>query len=648
MYLLPIYLTLISFFVCFFFGRSYNRLLVCIFSSSCVALSFFTSLYIFYETALQQSVTYIIASDWIQGGFLQVKWEFLFDSLTSVMLIVILCISMCAHIYSIEYMASDPHQIKFMSYLSLFTFFMLLLVTASNYILLFVGWEGVGICSYLLINFWYTRLSANKSAIMAMFVNKVGDISLLIAFGFIYAIYYSFDYSIIFTTSLYENPCNIIYTIVFLFVIGAVGKSAQVGLHMWLPEAMEGPTPVSSLIHAATMVTAGIFLLVRSNLIVQNVSDIFLIIIALGSITAFMGSTIGIFQYDIKKIIAYSTCSQLGYMFLACGLSGYNFSMYHLTNHAFFKALLFLTAGYIIHAMQNEQDLRKFGGLLQVLPFAYICITIGSLSLLGFPFLSGYFSKEKIIELFYAFDSVYYLDTYKFNILFFFQLLANVAVIFTILYSVKVSVYTFFYTYNNNKNGLLHFHFSTLVTTIPLLFLAILSIASGYLLEDMMVGIATDFWKQSIYSSTNIDYQYSLINYFEFNKYSSKLPIISILYFMLLFFFVYYYASKNLSYIKLSSITNEFIFQFLNKKYLVLNKNVVYPLIDNSFRFAYNSMYTFFDKGLIEMIGPFGIVKQLNTLVTAGAKVQTGFIYHYSGFILLGIILIMHILFITL
>jgi NADH-ubiquinone oxidoreductase chain 5 len=669
MYLFPIYITFISFFFSFFFGRFINNLYTGILTSLSVFSGFIMSLFIFYEVAICQAPVLINCSNWIITGLLEINWAFYYDSLTVTMLIVILSISACAHIYSIEYMLSDPHQIKFMSYLSLFTFFMLLLVTSSNFIILFVGWEGVGICSYLLINFWHTRVGANKSAIMAMFVNKIGDISLLLSFSLIYFLVYTFDFSIFFlslssimntahifwrysrlvnttlTSAIDNNTLYISDDTLFLlclvgifFIIGAVGKSAQVGLHTWLPEAMEGPTPVSSLIHAATMVTAGIFLIIRTNILFQMLGNLSIIIIALGSITAFMGSTIGIFQADIKKIIAYSTCSQLGYMFLACGLTGYEFSIYHLTNHAFFKALLFLVAGYIIHAINNEQDIRKMGGLLSILPFAYIGLTIGSLSLLGFPFFSGFYSKEKIIELFYSFHNYNILNVYSINSIIFFQMLANIAVTFTVLYSIKVLVYVFLYSYQNNKKTLFNLHYSSFVTIIPLFFLSILSIGSGYLLEDMMVGFSTDLWNSSIYKMSNGFYM-NHFNYFEFNYLSSKLPVYSIFYFIILFIILFYIVGNVLFYVKIMSKWTDSFYTFFNKKYIFLNKNIYYPIIDYFFRFSYNSMYKLFDKGVIEMIGPFGIVNTLNRAIITNNKMQTGMVYHYFGLMVLSILL---------
>lgn len=653
MYLLPLYLTIISFIISFFFGRFFNNYYVGIFTSLLVLFSFIVALFIFYEVILNQSPVYVYCGDWITTGLLEIQWTFAFDSLTAAMLIVILGISTCAHFYSIEYMLEDPHQIKFMSYLSLFTFFMLNLVCSSNYIILFLGWEGVGICSYLLINFWYTRVSANKSAIMAMFVNKIGDVSLLLGFTLIFIIYFNFDFSILFfsiSATMYTGLAEmdwtvttILYSVCFFFIIGAVGKSAQLGLHTWLPEAMEGPTPVSSLIHAATMVTAGIFLIIRSNLLFQWCDNLFIMIVGFGSLTAFVGSTIGVFQLDIKKIIAYSTCSQLGYMFLACGLNGYNFSLYHLTNHAFFKALLFLVAGYIIHAMNNEQDIRKLGGLLNILPFAYIGIMIGSLSLLGFPFYSGFFSKEKIIELFYSMYITNIENVEYVQLLYFFSLLSSISVTFTVLYSIKILVYVFFYVYQDHYYKIIHIHYSSYITIIPLFILGLLSIISGYLLEDMMVGISTNVWNFAILSEPT--YEVLNSNLFEFNLLSSKLPIISILFFLIIFFIAYYNYESDLFYLKINLSANEFLYQSMNRKYMFLNKNIYYPIINLFFVFSYNSMYRLFDKGIIEIFGPFGLTKVINKVVKTNSKIQTGLIYHYFGIIAISLLLFMLIFF---
>jgi proton-translocating NADH-quinone oxidoreductase chain L len=408
MYLLIIFLPLISFLIISIFGRylgshSSNKIAI-----SCSGMSVVFSFFIFYEIGLEGNIYYIYVSTWFNLSNDIVRWAFFFDPLAATMLFVVTIVSFSVQLYSIDYMKQDPHRAKFMSYLSLFTFFMILLITSSNIPILFIGWEGVGLCSYLLINFWYTRLQANRAALKAIFVNKIGDFSLLLSCSAIYFYFKTLDFSVIFASlpifynkdfknKIYINTNNRIFIfehlnfyffevtpidfISFTLFIAAVGKSAQLGLHGWLPDAMEGPTPVSALIHAATMVTAGIFLLVRFSPIIDLSQNILYLISIFGSLTLFFGATVGTFQYDIKKIIAYSTCSQLGYMMLAVGLSNYPLAIFHLVNHAFFKALLFLSAGSVIHALTDEQDMRKMGCLLNLLPFTYSCFVIGSFSL---------------------------------------------------------------------------------------------------------------------------------------------------------------------------------------------------------------------------------------------------------------------------
>ena len=308
----------------------------------------------------------------INSEFLNLDWGFMFDTLTVSMCVIITFVSFLIHLYSAEYMSHDPHLPRFLAYLSLFTFFMLILVTADNYVQMFVGWEGVGLASYLLINFWYTRIQANKAAIKAMVINRIGDFCLLIGAFLIYTYYKAFDYATVAVlTPLFKEKTiyfltfdfHLLSVIGFFFFLAAAGKSAQLGLHTWLPDAMEGPTPVSALIHAATMVTAGVFLIARSSFIYEYTHNILGFIAVFGSTTSFFAASTGLAQNDIKRVIAYSTCSQLGYMIFACGLSNYSVGFFHLSNHAFFKALLFLSAGSVIHAINDEQDIRKMGGL---------------------------------------------------------------------------------------------------------------------------------------------------------------------------------------------------------------------------------------------------------------------------------------------
>jgi NADH-ubiquinone oxidoreductase chain 5 len=652
MYLLPIFFTFVSFFFSFFFGKyigNYkNHLINIIF----ILLSTLFSYLIFFEVSFLSLPCYIKLADWIIFDIFNVYWSFVFDSLTVSMLIVIMTISLCAHIYSISYMENDPHNVRFMSYLSLFTFFMLILVTASNLIQLFIGWEGVGICSYLLINFWYTRIGANKSSIMAVFVNKVGDISLLFAFAIIFQVFKSFDFSIIFSLILLNIDSfysYLLFYISFLMLIGAVAKSAQVGLHFWLPEAMEGPTPVSSLIHAATMVTAGVFLIVRFSFLFEEVPLILVWISFFGSVTTFFGSSVGLFQYDIKKIIAYSTCSQLGYMFLACGLSSYYNGMFHLINHAFFKALLFLTAGYIIHALSNEQDLRKMGGLLKKLPLASMMILIGSISLMGFPYTSGFFSKEKIVELFYnkIIYNYYFIQYLKF--FYFFQFLAMFAIIITISYSMKMYIYLFLNNFNGYKQYIWNLHYGSFFLISPLVILSYLSIFSGYLLNDLMIGIGTDYWKYSLFISVqennilNMNSGYYLFN-FEFINYIRKIPLILTFYFIIVSSIIYYWFKSFFLYLRLELNWINNVFFFLNRKYIFFTKNIIFPLTDLMNYSSLNFTFKLFDKGLIELLGPYGISKKLNSLIKVTSQLQTGLIYHYSGFMILGLIIYIFIL----
>ena len=411
MYLLVILLPLIgSFFsglFAFYFGQKGSAIL----SLSCVSISMIFSFIIAFETLYFNGVSYLYLFDWFDNGLFYNEWSFVFDSITSIMLCVVLFVSTLVHLYSTEYMAGDPHLSRFMSYLSLFTFFMLMLVTSSNLLQLFLGWEGVGLCSYLLISFWFTRLQANKAAIKAIVVNKIGDFALVIAISTCFFLFHSLDFSVIFSCiPFFLDDFFLIYIVIghiqinfigfigLMLFIGAVGKSAQLLLHTWLPDAMEGPTPVSALIHAATMVTAGVFLLIRCSAIFEEAGNLLILILIMGGLTAFFAATSGMLQYDLKKVIAYSTCSQLGYMAFTCGLGDFSIAMFHLSNHAFFKALLFLCAGSVIHGLNNEQDMRRMGGLNVTLPLTYTLLLIGSLALMGFPFLTGFYSKDVILE----------------------------------------------------------------------------------------------------------------------------------------------------------------------------------------------------------------------------------------------------------
>ena len=406
MYLACVFLPLIAAFISGFFGRIIGDRAAQIVTSSALVISFFISLLILNDVAFEGNVYQVQLLTWISSGSFEVSWALQFDSLTAVMVFVVTIVSSVVHIYSIGYMAHDAHIPRFMAYLSLFTFSMLLLVTSSNFIQLFFGWEGVGLCSYLLIGFWYTRPAANAAAIKAFLVNRVGDFGFALGILAIFLTFGSMEFDKIFSTApqlvghssiFLGAEVDTLTLICLLLFFGAMGKSAQIGLHTWLPDAMEGPTPVSALIHAATMVTAGVFLVVRCSPLFE-LSDTALIVVTLvGASTAFMAATIGLVQNDIKRVIAYSTCSQLGYMFFACGVSAYSAAIFHLMTHSFFKALLFLGAGSVIHAMSDEQDMRKMGALRLAMPITAATFIVGWLAIAGVPPFSGFWSKDEIL-----------------------------------------------------------------------------------------------------------------------------------------------------------------------------------------------------------------------------------------------------------
>ena len=470
-----------------------------VFSSTCVGLSAILSWVAFYEVGLAGSPCYIKFAPWFHSELFDASWGFLFDSLTVVMLITVTTASTCIHVYSISYMGEDPHLPRFMSYLSIFTFFMLVLVTADNYVQIFLGWEGIGLASYLLINFWVTRLQANKAALKAILVNKIGDFGLALGILSIFQLTKSVDYATVFACIPYlvQSPlcffhqtCDGLTLIGFFLFVGVVGKSSQIGLHTWLPDAMEGPTPVSALIHAATLVTAGVFLMARSSPLLEYAPNALHLIALTGGITCFLAASTGLLQNDLKRVIAYSTCSQLGYMVFACGLSSYAVSMFHLMNHAFFKALLFLSAGVLIHALSDEQDIRKIGGLARLLPYTYVMILIGSLSLAGFPFLTGFFSKDVILEMAYANYSVTGNFAYW---------LGALSVFCTSYYSFRLLGLAFLAPTNAYKSSIKVAHDAPFLLGAPLLPLVFGSLFLGYLAKEAMIGGGSPFWGNALF-----------------------------------------------------------------------------------------------------------------------------------------------------
>ena len=631
MYLLFILMPLFSFLIASSFGRfigSKGSSIITVFG---LFITFLLSLFILFEVAFMNCNVYIKLISWIDSEFFNVDWGFLFDSLTAIMCCVVTFVSFLVHVYSVEYMAHDPHLPRFMSYLSLFTFFMLILVTADNYVQLFVGWEGVGLCSYLLINFWFTRIQANKSALKAMIINRIGDVGLALGIFTLFLKFKAVDYATIFSlTPLFLNDSftflntqfNVLVLISFFLFIGAIGKSAQLGLHTWLPDAMEGPTPVSALIHAATMVTAGVFLLARSSAIYEFTPAILEFITILGSLTAFISATIGLTQNDLKRVIAYSTCSQLGYMIFACGLSNYSVGIFHLMNHAFFKALLFLSAGSVIHAVSDEQDMRKMGGLKNFVPFTYSMMLIGSLALMGFPFLAGFYSKDVILEVAFGKYSISGHFSY---------FLGSISAFLTAFYSIRLISLTFLMSPNGYKAIICNSSDSSYSIMFSLILLSIPSIFIGYLSKDMIIGLGTDFWGSAIYILPN---HMNLIDS-EFIQYKYKLlPLILSLSGSLFAFLFYNFFFDLLINLKFNN-KGRILYNFFNKKWY-FDKLYNELIVQGFFNFSFNTSYKLIDRGIIEALGPMG----LSLLITKNSefisKAQTGFIYHYTFIFLIG------------
>nr|YP_010323267.1 NADH dehydrogenase subunit 5 [Leptophyton benayahui]UKP88402.1 NADH dehydrogenase subunit 5 [Leptophyton benayahui] len=546
-----------------------------------------------YEILINGSIVYLEFGRWIESDLLSSGLGLQFDIVTAIMLIVITTISGLVHIYSTSYMREDPHLPRFMSYLSLFTFFMLVLVTSNNYVQLFIGWEGVGLCSYLLINFWFTRVQANKAAVKAMLINRVGDIGLILAIILIWKEFGVLDYCSL--SSSIDSCHSSLPWICILLTIGAIGKSAQLGLHTWLPDAMEGPTPVSALIHAATMVTAGVFLLVRSAPLFDHSPTATIIVGLVGSLTAFFAATVGLVQSDIKKVIAYSTCSQLGYMVMACGLANSGSGLYHLLTHAFFKALLFLGAGSIIHALWDEQDLRKMGGIIRGLPLTYTLMLIGSLSLAGFPYLAGFYSKDLILEL--AYNGYCLIAIYW---------LASITAFLTAFYALRLVYLSFINGPNLTRaRGRYISQEADWVLLGPLLVLAIGGILVGYIAQNTV--FAGGIRPLPLVPST-----------------VAVMPVILSVGGILLVF------------ILPTLVRSLPLFNFLVRAWEftpIANYYIGRPM----WKFGHIVSYRTVDRGVLETLGPTGIAKFIITLTQNLSSLQSGYIYNYALITLLGV-----------
>lgn len=610
-------------------GNRFSQYVTC----SLLGVSTCIAIYLFYYVGMTEQAFVIPLFPWIQVEFFVAEWGIQIDSLSIVMLCVVTLVSFFVHIYSIGYMEGDPGIPRFMGYLSLFTFFMLSLVTAPNLLQMFFGWEGVGLCSYLLIGYWYDRDRANTAAIKAFLMNRVGDIGFVLGIITLFVTFGTVEFSSLFELAN-ENNSGVIKFLglefhaltlaSILLFIGAMGKSAQIGLHTWLPDAMEGPTPVSALIHAATMVTAGVYMVVRVSPLIEYAPFARDFITLIGASTAFMAATIACVQNDIKRIIAYSTCSQLGYMFMAAGLSGYSASMFHLTTHAFFKALLFLGAGSVIHAMSDENNIQKMGGLWKFIPVTYVCMWIGSLALAGIPFFSGYYSKDMIIDITWASPVPVAPVAFTMGI---------AAALLTAFYAWRLIFLAFHGKPRADEVTMSHLHESPLVMLIPILGLALGAIFSGVGLYTLFVGETTTFWGAAI---SNVS-EKNIIELAHNVSLSIKLiPLFMSLIGIGVAYYFYAYAKSWPEYLV---SRYRILYQFLINKWYF--DDIYYKYITLPFLKLAKILWVKGDQKMIDGWGPNGFAHLSLIGGRYLCRLQTGYIYHYAFAMIIGLIIML-------
>ena len=629
-----LFLPLVAAIISGFFGRIIGDKGSQIITSLFVSISAILSIIVLFNVVTNGYSENLIIATWINSGSLNVNWSVNIDPLSAVMLVVVTLVSALVHIYSIGYMSHDPHKSRFMSYLSLFTFAMLTLVTSDNFIQLFFGWEGVGLCSYFLIGFWYKKESANAAAIKAFVVNRVGDFGFALGIFLIFYLFGTVNYDEVFQQIPNITEKNLVFLgvgvnavdlICLLLFIGAMGKSAQFFLHTWLPDAMEGPTPVSALIHAATMVTAGVFLVVRCSPIYEYSELALSVITVIGMVTAIFAASVALVQTDIKKIIAYSTCSQLGYMFFAAGVGAYNVAMFHLFTHAFFKALLFLGSGSVIHSFKDEQDINLMGGVWKKLPYTYALMIIGTLALTGFPFLSGFYSKDAIIEFAYL----------RGNSVGMYAAYVGIFTAFlTSIYSWRLIFKTFHGSYNNSNVKIESMHESPPVMLIPLVILSIGAIFAGMVFKDLFIGHSNSyaFWSSSIKFLEPLSTEHPP-TWFLFLT-----PVLVVLSIPLSF----YLFIKNKTVVDEIVRINKPLYIFLQKKWY-FDELYDYIFIRPSKKIGY-FLWKQIDGSVIDKFGPDGISKIIKNFSIRAVKFQSGYIYQYAFVMLLGFSLLLTLL----
>ena len=608
------------------FGDIYSEIVTTLFVSSAAILS----IILFYNGIVYEDYGNYKIYQWIASGKFIVNASINIDPLSSIMLVVVSLVSALVHIYSIGYMSHDPDKPRFMCYLSLFTFAMFTLVVSDNFLQLFFGWEGVGLCSYLLIGFWHKKNSANNAAIKAFIVNRIGDFGFAIGIFLIFIFFGTLNYEEVFALApnFADTEINflglevnlITVTCLFLF-IGAMGKSAQFFLHTWLPDAMEGPTPVSALIHAATMVTAGVFLVVRCSPIFEYSQVALNFVAIVGMITALFAASVAIVQNDIKKIIAYSTCSQLGYMFFAAGVGAYHVAIFHLFTHAFFKALLFLGSGSVIHSLNDEQDVRNMGDLWKKMPVTWFAMVVGTLALTGFPFLSGFYSKDAIIEFAFLKGT---------NVGYFAAGIGIMTAVLTALYSWRLIFKTFHGKYNNKNLSKSEIHESGLTITIPLLLLVVGSIFSGFLFKEFLIGHDyNNFWRDSIL----------ILEKFDHSGIPLWLLVITPLFVTILIPVSFYL------YIKKTNVLDGIVFKYKSLYNFLLNKwyfdELYNQIIIKPTKFIGSFFWEKGDIKIIDRLGPDGISKIIKIISNKSSKFQSGYIYDYAFIMLIGLSLLL-------
>ncbi|MCY4030663.1 MAG: NADH-quinone oxidoreductase subunit L [Hyphomicrobiales bacterium] len=610
------------------FGKYIGHRSAEIITCACVSVSAVLSIILFYKTGFQGETMQVGVLDWLGVAGFASGWSLRLDGLTGVMLVVVTLVSALVHIYSVGYMGHDPHRARFFAYLSLFTFMMLALVTANDFLQLFFGWEGVGLASYLLIGFWFKKPAANNAAIKAFVVNRVGDLGLVLAIAAIFATFGSIQYDAVFSLAstateqsfdFFGTDVRTLDAICLLLFLGAMGKSAQFFLHTWLPDAMEGPTPVSALIHAATMVTAGVFLIARTAPLFELSPLSSQAIVLIGAVTAFFAASVALVQNDIKRVVAYSTCSQLGYMFVAMGVGAYEAGMFHLFTHAFFKALLFLGAGSVIHALSDEQDLRKMGGLVKHLPFTYLAMLAGTLALTGVPFTSGYFSKDAIIEATYITGG-----TLNENVAF----VLILAALFTSFYSWRLFFLAFHGNIRTAPAIIEKIHESPNTMLLPLAVLAVGALAAGGLFyESFIGGTRTNFWGVTLFDAASplddIHHVSAWIVYAPLMALIAGLAIAAL----------FYLVSPKLP-ARIAQV-NAILYNFLlNKWYIdeIYNFLFVKPAMRLGALFWKQG-----DGAVIDRLGPDGVSKRVLDITRAAVRLQTGYFYHYAFAMLIGV-----------